>query len=136
MKTTRENDVNKIKGALSYKYLGYITEIYTYLTKKYPGYSVYFSEYLKTPSVCLETKTDKYEWHVGENEIQNNQLWIYHNREKLKGYEGAGFGEKVDNVIMQVESFLNSGLSKEITQEKQQPKQKQTYIQTTIFDFI
>lgn len=139
MKTTKENDVNKIKGALSYKYLGYITNIYTHLTKNYSQYSVYFSEYLRTPSVCLETKTDKFEWHIKENEMQNDELWIYHNQEKLKAYEGSGYGEKVNNVIEQVESFLNSGLSKEIAQEKnhekQQPK-KETYIQTTIFDFI
>lgn len=135
MKTTKENDVNKIKGALSYKYLGYITNIYTHLTSKYPGYSVYFSEYLKAPSVCLETKTDKFEWHVGENEIQNNELWIYHGQEKLKSYEGSGFGEKIDNVIDQVESFLNGFLSKEKAQEKQQEK-KAAYTQLTIFDFI
>ena len=99
----------KEDGILSNKYLGFITDIYSFLTKEYPNNTVYFSQYLNAPSCCIESKEWKYEWHIAENEMQNNEVWIFHNKDTLKhnDFRGMGYGEKLTNVIDQVKKFLN-----------------------------
>lgn len=111
------------EGILNNKFLGEIVKIYEYLTTEYPQNTVYFSEYLKAPSCCIEDGNYVYEWHVAENSIQNDEVWIYHNRDSKNGYEGMGYGEKLEDVVSQVKKFL-------------QGKIKVPMKQTTIFDFI
>jgi len=99
-------------GALSYKYLGEIVSIYNYLKENYED--VYFSEFLEKPSACVEIKGKKYEFYVGENAIQNNELWLFSNWHIIKGDAGGGLGRKINNDLLdQVKNFLPP-LEKEI----------------------
>lgn len=111
-------------GILDYKYLGEITKLYTYLTNQYPSNTVYFSEYLEIPSCCIEDDNNKWEFHIKENSMQNNEVWLFNNKDSKKAYSGMGYGEKLKDVIKQVESFLKeSGFKAPVKQ-------------LTIFDFI
>ena len=93
-------------GALSYKYLGESVSIYNFLTENYPNYSVYFSEYLDKPSVCIEIKKVKYEFYVAENSMQNNDVWLFKSYQDTKE-SGGGCGDKINNDLLdQVKKFL------------------------------
>ena len=87
-------------------FLSYITRLYRYFTENYPNSRVYFSQYLKQPSCCIEDKNFKYEFHISENSMQNNEVWLYSDKTNKKDYSGCGYGEKLTNIIEQAESFM------------------------------
>lgn len=111
-------------SVLDNRFLSEITKLYNYLTENYPNNEVYFSEYLKQPSCCIEDKEYKYEFHVSENSIQNNEVWLYNSKDSKKDYSGCGYGEKLINIIEQAERFMKD------TGFKIPAKQ------LTLFDFI
>ena len=111
-------------GILDSPYLGYITDLYSYLTETYPSLTVYFSQYLETPSCCIEADGFKYEWHVGINAMSNVEVWLYNNRETKDKQQGQGYGEKLVDIIKQAEKFM------------QMCGFKKPQKQMTLFDFM
>lgn len=96
---------DKSTGALSYKYLGEVVDIYRYLNENYKN--VYFSEYLEKPSACVEINNKKYEFYVAENTIRNNEVWLFSNWQTIHKSEGGGLGNKINNDLLdQVKRFL------------------------------
>lgn len=92
-------------GVFKYPYFSETVDIYRILEENYSNFSHYFSEYLKRPSVCLETKEKKIEFYVCENSMQNNEVWLYSNC-KTGQTSGFGYGAKLIDLKQQVIKFL------------------------------
>lgn len=110
-----------------YKYFSDTVSIYEYLNKQYTKYSIYYSQYLNKPSVCLETKEKKLTFYVDDNYFVNEK-WLFNEWENLKHktYCGGGYGAKVINLMKQVDQFIKESIKDETP----------TYSQITIFDLI
>ena len=95
------------KNILSYKYLGEVVDVYKYLKETYKKESVYFSEYLGKPTACVEINKKRYEFYVAENDMFNNEVWLFKSWETLDKNSGGGKGDKINNDLrQQVINFL------------------------------
>ena len=115
------------KGVFKYKYFSETVSICEYLKKQYAKYSIYYSQYLHYPSVCLETKEKKLTFYVADNDWVNEK-WLFNEWKSLKSqtYCGGGYGNKVINLLEQVDQFIKENIKDETP----------VYRQISIFDLL